>query len=522
MTGSARANGRAELAALGALTAVLSATRLYAAAHVGFGDSEALYAAYAQHPQPAYLDHPGLIGLIARVVGGGGAPSPFAAHLATTWLAALFPWTVVLACVACGASWRRAALAALVVAFVPEIAIGLFALTPDLPLAIAWTGSLACAAAGLKAPPRSVGAMAGLACAGTLAGVAIASKASGVLLATALAATYASTAARPHRPTMAPWAGLVAAAVVALPIARFEACRGWPMLRHRLVETQSGAGLALRNAAALVGGQLVYLSPVVVALAVWAGRRLWADRRLDAVGALLFRACVVPASVLVPLCLWSRVAEPHWIAPALLALPLAAARTRRDVPRRLLTAALATSGALVTAVYAWVLVPVATLLAPAGSDAKLDITNELYGWPEVLGAVRSAVALAPAASFGDVAVVGPHWVVCAQLEAGLRGDVAVGCNTPVPDDFDGWWPRARWRTASTIVWVSDARFGRPPPLPWHAPVRTIPVTIVRAGRVVRRFVITTLSRRASALGPPASGPPRGEARDRLRPPGSAS
>ena len=28
----------------------------------GFGDSEALYACYALHPQPAYLDHPALIG----------------------------------------------------------------------------------------------------------------------------------------------------------------------------------------------------------------------------------------------------------------------------------------------------------------------------------------------------------------------------------------------------------------------------------------------------------------------------
>ena len=35
---------------------------------IGFGDSEALYACYAMHPQPAYLDHPGLIGVIMQII----------------------------------------------------------------------------------------------------------------------------------------------------------------------------------------------------------------------------------------------------------------------------------------------------------------------------------------------------------------------------------------------------------------------------------------------------------------------
>ena len=66
----------------GALLAsvLLLAVRLYAAGELGFGDSEALYASYALYPQPVYLDHPGLIGLLARLIGGGGAPSPSAAH----------------------------------------------------------------------------------------------------------------------------------------------------------------------------------------------------------------------------------------------------------------------------------------------------------------------------------------------------------------------------------------------------------------------------------------------------------
>src|SRR5271170_1173974 len=122
---------RPAAAALAAISVALLGARLYAAAQVGFGDSEALYASYALHPQPAYLDHPGLVGILARLVGGGSAPSPARAHVLTSLLCGLFPFAMALACRACGAAWRRAFAAALVVAVVPEVAVGMFAMTPD-------------------------------------------------------------------------------------------------------------------------------------------------------------------------------------------------------------------------------------------------------------------------------------------------------------------------------------------------------------------------------------------------------
>ncbi len=99
--------------------------------------------------------------------------------------------------------------------------------------------------------------------------------------------------------------------------------------------------------------------------------------------------------------------------------------------------------------------------------------------------------------------MGPHWVICAQLEAALRGEWPVGCDTPVRDDFDGWWPRRVWRQADVIVWVSDARFepatGEPSYagiLGTHAPLRTRELGVERGGRTVRTFTVTVLSRRA--------------------------
>jgi len=170
-------------------------------------------------------------------------------------------------------------------------------------------------------------------------------------------------------------------------------------------------------------------------------------------------------------------------------------------------AAVALASVMVVAVHAWTLVPGVLRLAPASYEPRLDLSNELFGWPGVVDAVRQEAtdAASPGDARGDVAVVGPHWVVCAQLEAALRGEWPVGCDTEVPDDFDAWWPRARWRAAEAIVWVSDARFETGSRLPTYAPLmatfvplRSRQVRVERDGRPVRFFTLTLLGRRAGA------------------------
>src|SRR5687767_15975012 len=93
---------------LAVVTAVLLFLRLFAATKVGFGDSEALYASYAAHPQPAYLDHPGLVGLVARAIGEGAVPSPSRTHVVTSIVATLVPWILVYVARAAGAEKKHA------------------------------------------------------------------------------------------------------------------------------------------------------------------------------------------------------------------------------------------------------------------------------------------------------------------------------------------------------------------------------------------------------------------------------
>jgi hypothetical protein len=522
--------------ALLVVSVVLFAARMWAAAHVGFGDSEALYASWAAHPQPAYLDHPGLIGLLARIIGEGAMPAPGRTHVLTTLVATLLPWIVVAVARAAGASRSAAAGAGLVVAVVPEIGVGLFALTPDLVLAPLWLGTIGLAIVGLhdahadRSPegssdraPDSTGVLridpkraAALIGAGLFAGIAASAKVSGFLLVGALAVVYVRLALPRSNPLPAyatqaassiwAWAGIAAGGVVVVPLVLYEVHLGFPMLHHRFVDTQHGSGVAIANVGALVGGQLAYLSPLVFWLAVLVARDLFKQRNADVVSQILFAMFAIPLVPLLVLCAWSPVAEPHWIAPALLALPIHAARRAGDAVTflrpRLLKAATATAAFMTAAAYAWVLVPASARLVPNDVDPKADIASELYGWPTAIDSVREQMALA-ATPFDpegrEVVVVGPHWTVCAQLHAALPG-IRVGCATPIPDDFDRWLGREAWRGSENVLFVTDNRFpgDGAEQLPAHTRVSQSRVRILRGGRVARTFELYLYSRRDSA------------------------
>ncbi|HEY1956605.1 MAG TPA: glycosyltransferase family 39 protein [Polyangiaceae bacterium] len=476
------------------LTLALFLVRLYAARVIGFGDSEALYATYAKFPQPAYLDHPGLVGVLASSLGAGTIPSPAAAHVATAALASAFPWLVVVVARQLGAPMRPAAIAGLVVAATPEIGVGLYAMTPDLLLSFLWLAFIGLCSAALEAEPKGGRSAALFLATGVIAGAAATAKITGVLLFPAMGIVVWLDAK--HRRAPWPWLGIAAGLVPVARIALFESRRGWPMLHHRLVDTQHAAGFSFRNVGALFGGQLLYLSPVIAVVAAIVAWRLVRARRE---AGLLFWTFALPIVPLAILCLWSRVAEPHWLAPPLLALPLFAATHAEPYRRKLVAPAVGVGLAFVVAVHAWVLSPSLLRYAPASYDAKVDITNELYGWPDATRAVGEMLQDADAAAGVrlDGWVVGATWMTCAQLQAGSPS-AKVGCATDVPSDFDDWAPPATtWKRADVIVFVSTD--GRPPPASLSAfhLARTERVSVVRGGRIVRTFHLTLLEKLAA-------------------------
>jgi hypothetical protein len=500
---------------------LLLGVRWLAAERLGFGDAEALYASYARHPAAGYLDHPGLIGVFARALGAGNIPSPVRAHAATAVLCTTAPPFVALVARSLGATWPGALVAAAAVMLTPMTSIGLFAMTPDLLLLYAWYAAIAMTVRAQRAMPGSLAALAWTLGVGFAAGIAFDAKVSGALLLAGLVLSYARGSARAHLRTLAPWAAMALLLIVVSPVVVLEIERGLPMVRHRLVATQRGMGPSLRNAGALVGGQLAYLTPPVL-WGVWLlSRDLWRRRRDDAETWLL--VCVTAASLpLLLACLFSRVAEPHWPAPIYLGLVLHFARFPDVITTRLARAGAIVAGLATAVVMAWVLLPVGPWLLPG--HARYDLANDLYAWPKAMPLVRQALRESAERPAAPPMVVGSHWIVCAQVHAALPGSVLVGCNSPEKDDFDDWLPRAVWQEARVILYVTDSRLRDLDdriPAAFHTD-RIWTTEIRRGGAVVRQVRVLRLIRSAAtrrcpellddAIGESARGPGSSEIR----------
>jgi hypothetical protein len=166
------------------------------------------------------------------------------------------------------------------------------------------------------------------------------------------------------------------------------------------------------------------------------------------------------------------------------------------ISRRLGIGSLAT-GALVTLfAWLWVVTPLPIRVLAGHYRARFDIANDMYAW----GPARSLLAQTVRETFVRTGrtpvVVGPHWIVCAQARAALKRDIAVGCNTPIRDDFDDWLPRARWFDAPSVLYVYDDRFAVEPKaeLPGRTLVSTSHVRIRRGGITVRTVRIARLDK----------------------------
>ncbi|MBI5486700.1 MAG: glycosyltransferase family 39 protein [Deltaproteobacteria bacterium] len=518
------------------LVAIVDVIRLVGAIPLGLGDAEALYACYANHLQGGYLDHPPLIGWLDAAV-LSVCPGAFALRLLALGLFTLSAWLLFRLARTlfddAAAFWAVAILCVL-----PVFHLGGLAAAPDAPLVPLWLATLLAAWHAWKRqresrPPswgwvlsRAVGL-------GALLGAAFLAKYSALALAPVLC--WAAWPLPPARRWAAWLAGAVAAAAVATPVIAWNAAHGFASVLHRFVWSQPDPGASLRNAGALVGGQLLYLSPVAAVALGWMVVRAW-KRRGESPVRFCLVASLVPFAILAAICVWSRVAEPHWPLPAILALlPLAghAASVAVGRTRRVVRVALGVAVAFDAAVYLAVLTPLLPALVPEPLYvARYDIVNELYGWDRVADAVRRRV---PA---GGVVVAG-HYTMCAQLEWNLRGTgIPVACWTCTPTDFDLWAPGAETTRGRPVLFVSDERYPDRPPAasPQARPERAegppVPnpptVSVRRGGTEIRRFVLTDYAagevrwpRRVAGCTPPSGGDVpggregRGERGDRI-------
>lgn len=483
------------------VTFVLMLARLSLTEHVGFGDAEALYVVYSMYDQATFLDHPGLIGWLGRVLATGREQlDPVAIHWFTSLAATAICWLVGAAARGAGAKWRGTLIAVIAMSVVPEFAVGLFAYTPDIPLAIAWIGALGFGAMALGADAKSTKSYAATIATGLCAGLACASKASGVLLAVALVATWLAPGVRHRFKTFAPYAALIVGIAIPLPMIVREASLGWPMLMHRLVDTQIGFGPSIRNVGGLIGGQLLYLTPFVAVAAVLVAIHLTRHATDNPIDRLLFNTSVPVFVVLSVLTILSRVAEPHWVAPSYLGLVVYLARHPEVVSRRLAKGSIYTSLAAIALVFVVVRFPLLPKVMGPYYRARYDLTNDLYAWRSGIGAVRRALSDVRNASIDRVTVLGPHWIVCAQVKAALGDRVKVGCESPNGDDFSQWHPREKWIDDTVLLYVTDDRFDVDVRSRFTDRViqQVHRVSVRRGGVVVRKIRVLQLGKMGSA------------------------
>ncbi len=473
---------------------VLCALRLDLARHIGLGDAEALFVAYGFHPQPAYVDYPGLIGWLARLI----EPSPLAIHLVTAFGSTALPWAGVLAARALGSSRREALRVYFPLALLPALSIGTFAFSPDLLLCHSWLLALGSAGFALRRSEASFTGLLAWVAAGVGTALACLSQPSGWLLALGLLLVALGRPERHRLSTIAPWAAGGMFAILTAPLVAYW----WKRGLNLGLDPELGVSHVLLSLARPILG----VTPPFVVAAVLVARHLLRAPPEGAIDRLLRYQLLIP---LVPLALLAACtrAEPDWLVPAYLVLGLQVARMPPLRPSLAYTCA-ATGFGVALLGWCWLRtsLPLVTGQWLGGYDPALDTSNDYYAWSPNKQLLEEAVSAAHERTGQMPVVIGPHWSICAQAEVALAGSIHVGCDSAERDDYDDWSDPAFWENAQTLLFVTDSRFHPEPPQSLYGrdAIAVHHAVVQRFGTTVRTLSVSEFDRAegtAHAAGP---------------------
>ncbi len=467
-----------------ALALILSLTllRVWVAQAVALSDVEAYYWTWSTQLSWSYFDHGPVVALLIRLGTALLGHSPLGVRLPFILISAL---TMGLAALLTRRLCPDSAAIPWTVAVMMAMPVFLFAggaANPDVP----WV-ALVLVFVHLILNARQ-GSWWWIPAAGLVVGISFCTKYFGAVLIVPL--LYVSV--HHARPLRATCAAVVAALSGALPVLYWNWIHGGASFGYHLQGRHSQApGLSLENLAKLIGGQLGYLSPLVLVGILAAGVALWRCRQRDPQARVLLWVALPLLLSGYLLILLVPSAEPHW--PVAGYLPLAAMlgallprwwNQRRNV-RIAAVSALIFSGVVGLAFHLHVLTDWGVRLMPAGYVPRYDLSNELRGWPRVGAQIEREIQ-----GHKNVLVGGCHYTTCAQLKFTGRGSFNVVCPSPRMDQFD-FMPGGDGSGARNVdlIYVKDDRF------PFDAAQlylcdqvqRTSVISILRGGRTVRRF-----------------------------------
>ncbi|MEX2182465.1 MAG: glycosyltransferase family 39 protein [Gemmatimonadaceae bacterium] len=389
------------------IIAASTVVRLLLGAVVPLYDDEAYYWEWSRRLAAGYFDHPPMI---AWLIAGGTAlfgDSTFGVRVLPILCGSVTGLAIAgTARHLAGPSAAR--FAALVFAVLPVFAAGLVLATPDAPLVAALALALYGVVRALDAGDPAV-ATRHWALAGVAAGLAMASKFTGVLVPAGVGlALAAHPVLRRHLGSAGPWIAAALAAVMMIPVLRWNVQHDWIAFRFQL---DHGFGVAARGSwwmreLELLGGQLGLVTPILLVLILAAlARGLRAPRE-----PLRFTLAVVAALCLAVLAFSAtrRPVEPNW--PVIVWIPGIAllASLRPALRTRWEHRGVWLAGGLSAMVLLHALRPFVPIAA--GRDPTL----RAHGWPAVTWTVERTRRWVPADS-GPVVVVANRYQDAAML-----------------------------------------------------------------------------------------------------------
>ena len=401
------AAARPALAALATLTVL----RLALAAALPLSPDEAYYWVWSRALAAGYLDHPPMVALLIRAGTALAGESEFGVRLAAPLAAGA--GSLLLA--SAGEDLAPGRHAGLIAAALLNASLlfgaGAVLMTPDTPLLLFWTATLAALARGLRSDDGRWWLAAGLA-----AGLALASKLTALLLLGAVGLwLLALPETRRMLATPWPWLGLGIATLVFAPTLAWNAAHGWAGFVK-----QGGRVTAWQPARAgqflgeLLAGQIGLATPLVFLLCAAGTVAALRRARTDAAAALLAASVAVPGLVFLAHALGDRV-QGNWPAGLYPGAALAAAAFAGPAWRRWWRPAVLLGLAITATVY------VQALAAPLPLPAALDPSLlRLAGWR---GFATAVAAERQRAGAGYVAA--ENYALAAMLAWTLPAGVAV-------------------------------------------------------------------------------------------------
>lgn len=385
--------------------AIGTALRLALIALVPLTNDEAYHVDWTRHLQPGYLDHPPAVAWIMAVPLRLLGSTPLSVRLPALLLQTLALMMVV-SLVRARAGNRAALAAAVGLQAAPLFSLGAALMIPDAPLTLAWVGTFWALQRALDRGARWA------LLAGAFLGLGALSKLTGGLLAVAvLAALVATRDGRRLLATPWPWLGACLAAALASPMLLWNASHGWPTFTFQARHGLSGGGFSLVRLLASLGGQLGYVSPVLLALSAVAAWRALLSRRDALHVALAFSALPVAAFFTLSAA-FTPGALPHWPGPgwlsAMILLCLSSAVGTRGW-RWALRVGFGELAVGLAALAILTVVPTPPSIRLLGREVPVEHgpLDDLLGWREGAAAAR-AVA-------GDSRLAVAHWIALGQL-----------------------------------------------------------------------------------------------------------